>query len=111
MSEVERVTAGLRYLFSNADFLLTTQINERPGKLRRIFNNLKRAFYSRRTHERRAQNLVLTHQPFDRLLKSTRVELSVNTNHAERAEGVALNSLLYRPETPLLGRKPKTFYW
>jgi hypothetical protein len=65
MSEIKMLTAFVIYLFSNSDFLLpridSTQINERPRKLRRISNNLKRTLYSRGSDERRAQDFVPGH--------------------------------------------------
>jgi len=94
MCEIERLAARLGHLFSNADFRFVTQINERPGKLRRRANDLKRSLYSRRANERRAQNLVRIHQRVDGLFKATGVEISVDANHTERAERLPLNGLL-----------------
>jgi len=98
MSQVEAPIVFLSYLFSSSAFLLrsveSTQINERPGKLRRVANNLKRTLYSRRTNERRPQNLVPAHYVFHRLSQQSWTEIPVNTNNAKRTEGPAASNLL-----------------
>src|SRR6185503_9311461 len=108
------LTSALVYLFANSDLLLRcidiTQIHERPRKLRRVANNLKRTLYSRRTNKRRAQNFVPTYQLFNGSFQQWRTKLPFDTNNAKCTEGSAASSLLQRPQISLLRRKPKPFY-